>query len=84
MAGPEFRVLESLTLSARADVHPLKSTLPFSSRWVSPWPARHHNASIICEGWADDACFCMLCLTGNDSVLCWPHGWRACCLPGQH
>lgn len=32
--GQQFESLESLTLSARADVHPLKSTLPFSSRWV--------------------------------------------------
>ena len=35
MAGPEFLKLESLTLSAMADIHPLRSTLPFSSRWVS-------------------------------------------------
>ena len=33
--GPHFTGLESLTLSARADIHPLKSMVPFSSRWVS-------------------------------------------------
>ena len=71
MTGPEFRSLESLTLSARADVHPLKSTLPFSSRWVSPWPACLPSQCIHhLQGGADDACFCMLCLIGNNSMLC--------------
>jgi len=45
--GPHFTGLESLTLSARADIHPLKSMLPFSSRWVSLYSWLHwHKESM--------------------------------------
>ena len=45
--GPHFTGLESLTLSARADIHPLKSMLPFSSRWVSLYSWLHRHEELI-------------------------------------